>query len=238
MIKIADIHGRKNGQKIVCLTAYNALYADILDKYADILLVGDSLGMVLYSLPSTNAVPLDVMIWHAKSVTSKPRNALVVADLPFGSYQRDKKHAFTNAARMMAEGGVGAVMGHVGLLPQSAALTGYKAQGRSDEDKARIVADAKALEQAGAFAIVCEAVTKETAEAVVDAVNVPIIGIGASEKCSGQVLVTEDMLGITCGNMPKFVKKYKDLRAEIEKAVSAFSADIRNGTFPSSINLY
>ena len=252
-----DIGTRKGGDPIVCLTAYSASMARRLDPHVDLLLVGDSLGMVLYGMRDTLAVTLDMMIGHGAAVMRGSERACVIVDLPFGSYQESPAAAFRAAARVMAETGCqgvklegGAimaetvrflvergipVMGHVGLTPQSVnTLGGFRATGRAEAEAARIRADAVAIAEAGAFSIVVEAVMAPLARAVTDAVPVPTIGIGASEACDGQILVSDDLLGLFADFTPKFVKRYAEIGESIDAAARDYAADVRAGRFPSA----
>lgn len=255
----AAIRARKRGEKIVTLTCYTAPFARVLDPHVDILLVGDSLGMVVYGMESTLGVTITQMIAHTQAVMRGSSRALVVMDMPFGSYQESKEQAFCNAARAMAESGCGAVkleggvemaetiaflaargipvMAHVGLMPQHVhMLGGYRAQGRDDAGRARILADAKAVEQAGAFCVVVEAVRELVAKEVTEALFIPTIGIGASPACDGQVLVTEDMAGLM-ETAPRFVKRYGALSEALEHAVKEYARDVRSGAFPGEEQL-
>jgi 3-methyl-2-oxobutanoate hydroxymethyltransferase len=255
-----DIAARKGGVPIVALTAYQARTAALADPHVDLLLVGDSLGMVVHGLDSTVPVPLELMIVHAQAVMRGVKRALVVVDLPFGSYEASPEAAFRSAARVMKETGCGAVkieggrrmsatirflvergipvMGHVGLTPQSVhVLGGFKAQGRTREAWQAIEADAIAVGEAGAFAIVLEAMTEDLARSISGRVAVPTIGIGASPACDGQILVMDDMLGLS-PRVPKFVKEYAQLGAAIDSAISAYAAEVRLRTFPASDHTY
>ena len=245
---------------IVMLTAYTARQAQILDPHCDILLVGDSLGQVIYGLPSTLAVTLDMMCAHGAAVVRGSYHSVVIVDMPFGSYEASPQQAFESASRIMAETGCAAVkleggaamaatgaflsargspvMGHVGLTPQAVnALGGYMARGRSDAEAAKIVSDAKALESAGAFAIVVEGVVEPIAIAVTEGVACPVIGIGASARCDGQVLVTEDMLGMF-ERVPRFVKRYNNMAEIIDQTVAQYAEEVRARTFPSEDQTY
>ncbi len=255
-----DIAGRKGGQPIVCLTAYTAPMAQILDEACDVLLVGDSVGMALHGLPNTLGVTLEMMILHAQAVVRGSRRAMVVVDLPFGAYEASPQQAFASACRVMKESGAQGVklesgpttpdtiaylvqrgipvMGHVGLRPQ-AILTdgGFKAKGRTEAERERVLAEAHATAAAGAFAVVVEGVAEALARAVTAAIAPPTIGIGASAVCDGQVLVTEDLLGLFDWS-PRFVRRYADLRAEIARAVAAFAEDVRTRRFPAEAETY
>lgn len=255
-----DIRTRKGGDPIVCLTAYVTPMASRLDQYCDVLLVGDSVGMVLYGMDSTLGVTLDMMIQHGRAVMRGAKKSLVVIDMPFGSYEESKEQAFRNAARVISETGAGAVkleggiemaetveflvkrgipvFGHVGLMPQSVnTYGGYGAQGRSEDEWQPIIDDAKAIAAAGAFATVLEGVSEPLADKITEEVENPIIGIGASNKCDGQILVTEDMLGMFSFN-PKFVKRYMELGSEIQDAISQYASDVRERKFPSQEYTY
>lgn len=258
---ILDIKKAKGSKKLVSLTAYSAPMANMLDPYVDIILVGDSMGMVMYGMENTLNVPLDMMIAHGKAVVGATSNALVVIDMPFGSYHVNKEQAFENAARIIKETGAGAVkieggealaetvkfitdrgipvLGHIGLMPQYVNQQGgYRYQGREEEEAQLIVQDAKSIEQSGAFAVLMEAVEASVAKQVTLALNVPTIGIGSSKDCDGQILVTEDILGLSLGKAPKFVKQYANLRSSIEQAVSEYADDVRGGDFPSSVHSF
>lgn len=255
-----DIAARKGGVPIVCLTAYSAPMAELLDDHCDLLLVGDSLGMVVHGLPNTVGVTLEMMILHGQAVMRTSRRAMVVVDMPFGSYEGALEVAYANAARLMKETGAQAVkvesgetvvetveylvkrgipvMGHVGLRPQAVLVDGgFKAKGREVEERARILSEAKATAAAGAFALVVEGVAEGLAREITQAVDVPTIGIGASAGCDGQILVTDDMLGLFDWT-PKFVRRYGDLRGEISKAVAAYAADVRDRKFPGPAEIY
>lgn len=249
-----DILAMKGRVPIVCLTAYTAPMARIADRHCDVALVGDSLGMVLHGLPSTLEVGLDMMIMHGKAVRRGLSRALMVVDMPFGSYEEGPQQAFRSAARVMTETGCGAVkleggeimaetirfltsrgipvMAHVGLTPQSVnTFGGYKVQGRG-ADADRIMADARAVAAAGAFSVVLEKISEPLARRITEAVAVPTIGIGASPACDGQVLVMDDMLGLFTDFRPKFVKRYADLGQAADAAVAAYAAEVRARTFP------
>jgi 3-methyl-2-oxobutanoate hydroxymethyltransferase len=252
----ADIRAAKGrDEPLVCLTAYTAPVAKALDEHVELLLVGDSLAMVIYGLDSTLGVTLEMMIAHGQAVTRGARRACVVVDMPFGAYEESPQAAFRNAARVMKETGCAAVkleagaemaetvrylcergvpvMGHVGLMPQRVnALGGYRARGRDADEGAAIVADAKAIAEAGAFAIVLEGVLEPIARTVTAEVDVPIVGIGASPACDGQILVTDDMVGLFTEFTPKFVKRYAELNEVLVKAAAAYASDVRTRTFP------
>jgi 3-methyl-2-oxobutanoate hydroxymethyltransferase len=255
-----DIRARKGGEPIVCLTSYHAHTARIVDAHCDLILVGDSLGMVMHGLETTVPVTLEMMILQGHAVMRGSKRALVVVDMPFGSYETSKEQAFTNAARVLKETGCGAikveggkrmaetiaflaergvpVMGHVGLTPQAINTIGsFKAQGREEADWARIEEDTIAVSQAGAFSVVIEAVAEPLARKLTSAVSIPTIGIGASPACDGQILVLEDMLGLS-PRVPKFVKRYGTLGPGIEKAVADYAADVRSRAFPGPEHVY
>lgn len=251
----ADIAGMKGGVPIVCLTAYTTPIARLVDAHCDLVLVGDSVGMVLHGLPSTLGVTMEMMILHGQAVARGLKRALMVIDMPFASYEEGPAQAFRNAARLMAETGAGAVkleggqhmaetiaflvargipvMAHLGLTPQSVnTLGGYKVQGRG-KDAERLLADARAVTQAGAFAVVLEKVPTLLADRITAETKIPTIGIGAGEGCDGQVLVVDDMLGLFTDFRPKFVKRFGELGAEAEVAVAAYAAEVRARTFPA-----
>ncbi len=255
-----DIRTRKGGEPIVCLTSYHAHTARIVDAHCDVILVGDSLGMVMHGLETTVPVTLEMMILQGHAVMRGSKRALVVVDMPFGSYETSKEQAFTNAARVMKETGCGAikveggkrmaetiaflaergvpVMGHVGLTPQAINTIGsFRAQGRDETDWARIEEDAIAVSQAGAFSVVFEAVAEPLARKLTSAVPIPTIGIGASPACDGQILVLEDMLGLS-PRVPKFVKRYGTLGPGIEKAVADYASEVRSRAFPGPEHVY
>lgn len=253
-ITVSDIRARKNAEPLVCLTAYTSLTAVLLDEHVDLLLVGDSLGMVLYGLDSTLGVTLDMMIAHGQAVVRGANKACVVVDMPFGTYQESPEAAFRNAVRVMVETGCDAikleggaemaetvqflsqrgvpVLGHIGLMPQSVNQYGFRAQGKTDAEAKRIMDDAKAISNAGAFAIVIEGTVEAVARKVSKAIPVPTIGIGASPACDGQILVTEDLVGLFKEFTPKFVKRYSELGEGIAEAAKQYANDVRTGKFP------
>ncbi len=259
-IAAPDIAARKGGVPVVCLTAYTAPMAEILDEHCDLLLVGDSVGMVVHGLPNTVGVTLEMMILHGQAVMRTSRRAMVVVDMPFGSYEGSPEVAYANAARVMKETGAQAikvesgptvvetidylvkrgipVMGHVGLRPQAVHVDGgFKAKGKGGDERARILQEAKATAEAGAFAVVVEGVAEGLAREITEAISVPTIGIGASAGCDGQILVTDDMLGLFDWT-PKFVRRYGDLRGEIGKAVAGYADDVRARRFPGPAEIY
>jgi 3-methyl-2-oxobutanoate hydroxymethyltransferase len=258
------IRGRKQDgrteQPIVMLTAYTMRMAQLLDPHCEMLLVGDSLGQVIYGLPSTIPVTLDMMCAHGAAVVRGSWHALVAVDMPFGSYEGSPEQAFASASRVMQETGCAAVkieggeamaptirfltergipvIGHVGLTPQAVnILGGYGARGRNQAEAAKIIADASAVARAGAFSIVVGGVMEEIAGKITQAVEVPVIGIGASAQCDGQVLVTEDMLGLF-ERTPRFVKRYADLASEIGEAVGKYAEEVRSRAFPTEEQTY
>ncbi len=254
-ITVPDIRDRKGSTPIVSLTAYTTPMARLLDPHVDILLVGDSLGMVVYGFDSTLPVTLDMMVNHGAAVVRGAEHACVIVDMPFASYQGAPSAAYGACARVLAETGCDGVkieggvemaetirfltersipvMGHVGLKPQSVrSMGGYTVQGRGDAAAKALIEDAKAVAEAGAFSIVIEGTIETVARAITSAVDVPTIGIGASAACDGQVLVTEDILGLFADFTPKFIKRYADLGTEVEEAARAFADDVRSRSFP------
>jgi len=255
-IKVKDILKAKNKKKLICLTSYSKSVSQILDKYCDIILVGDSVSMVLYGMPNTRQINLQTMILHAKTVKKYAKRSLVVFDMPFKSYS-NKNLAYKNALKVIKEtkcdavkleGGTEvakiikhltqkgiSVMGHIGLLPQNSKI--FKLQGKSLKQKKKIFNDAIALSNAGAFALVIECVVESLAKKITHNISIPTIGIGASRHCDGQILVTEDMIGLTDFS-PRFVKKYSNIIKIIEKSVKRYCEDIKNQKFPSPQNVY
>jgi 3-methyl-2-oxobutanoate hydroxymethyltransferase len=259
-ITAPEIAGRKGRDKIVCLTAYTAPMAALLDPHCDLLLVGDSLGMVVHGLPTTVGVTLEMMILHGQAVMRASTHALVVVDLPFGTYEASAEQAFRSASRLMQETGCQAVkveasegiaetirflvgrgipvVGHVGLRPQAANVDGgFKAKGRTAAERERVLAEARASDQAGAFAIVVEGVASDLALDITNKVKAPTIGIGASADCDGQILVTDDMLGLFDWT-PKFVRRYGNMRELVSQAAVAYAEDVRAGRFPGHAEVY
>ena len=259
-ITAPDIASRKGGEPIVALTAYHAHTARIIDPHVDILLVGDSLGMVMHGYETTVPVPLELMIMHAQAVVRGSSRALVVVDMPFGSYEESPSVAFRNAARVLKETGCGAVkieggvhmaetiryltergipvMSHIGMTPQAVNMIGsFKPRGRFRSEWEPFEQDARAVAEAGAFAVVLEALAELLAARIAKQIAIPTIGIGASAECDGQVLVLEDMLGLS-PRVPKFVKKYAELGSAIEGAVKAYAADVRARAFPAGEHTY
>jgi len=255
-----DIQSRKGKEPLVCLTAYDAPTAALLDDHCDLLLVGDSVGMVVHGLPNTVGVTLEMMILHGQAVMRGAKRAMVVVDMPFGSYEGGKEQAYANCARVMKETGAQAiklesgptvpqtiaylvergipVMGHVGLRPQ-AVLTegGFKAKGKTEAERLRVMAEAEATADAGAFAVVIEGVAADLAGEITRAISVPTVGIGASAECDGQILVTPDMLGLFDWT-PKFVRRYGDIRGHISTGVAAYADDVRARRFPAEVETY
>ena len=255
-----DIAKRKGGAPIVALTAYHAHTARIIDPYVDMLLVGDSLGMVMHGYETTVPVPLDLMIMHAQAVVRGSTRALVVVDMPFGSYEESPSIAFRNAARVLKETGCGAikieggahmaetirylsargipVMSHIGMTPQAVNMIGsFKPRGRFRSEWAAFEEDARAVGEAGAFAVVLEALAELLAARITKQVSIPTIGIGASAECDGQILVLEDMLGLS-PRVPKFVKEYAQIGEAIENAVKSYANEVRARVFPSDAYTY
>ncbi len=257
---VPQIAARKGGEPIVSLTSYHAHTAAIVDKYADFILVGDSLGMVMHGMETTVGVPLDLMIMHGRAVVRGTKQALIVVDMPFGTYEESPNRAFRNAAKIMKETGCGAVkleggkrmadtirflvergipvMAHTGLTPQSShVMGGFKTQGRDEDTWSAHEDDAKAVADAGAFSVVLEGMVEPLAARITKQIEIPTIGIGASVECDGQILVLEDMLGLN-PRPPKFVKVYGDLLNQIESAVASYAEDVKARTFPSDDEVY
>ncbi|MGY3528004.1 3-methyl-2-oxobutanoate hydroxymethyltransferase [Bradyrhizobium sp. USDA 4452] len=255
-----DLRARKNGEPIVMLTSYHAHTAALVDRHCDAILVGDSLGNVMHGFETTVPVTLDMMILQGRAVMRGSLAALVVVDMPFGSYEESKEQAFRSAVRIMKETLCGAVkleggarmaetvaflsergipvMGHIGLTPQSINTLGsFRAQGREEESWAPIENDAKAIAEAGAFSIVVEAVAEPLARKITQSIAVPTIGIGASAACDGQVLVLEDMLGLS-PRAPKFVRRYGNLGPMIEEAIAGYARDVKSRAFPGPEHVY
>jgi 3-methyl-2-oxobutanoate hydroxymethyltransferase len=249
----------KGKTPLVCLTAYTAPMARLLDPHADMLLVGDSVGAVIHGLPTTVPVTLEMMILHGQAVMRGTEKALVVIDLPFGSYEESPEAAFRTAVRVLKEIGAPAVkleggaamaptirfladrgipvLAHIGLQPQQVHLNGYKVAGRSEGDRERLLADARAVAEAGAFAVVIEGTVEALAREVSEAIAIPTIGIGASAGCDGQILVTEDMLGLF-DRTPSFVRRYAELGRAIGQAAGAYAEDVRARAFPGPDHVY
>jgi len=259
-LTVPAIQARKGAAPLVMLTAYTVRMAQLLDPHCDLLLVGDSLGQVIYGLPSTVPVTLEMMAAHGAAVVRGSYHAVVVIDMPFGSYEASPEQAFQSAARLLKETGAAAVkleggqamaptvqflvergipvMGHVGLTPQAVnALGGYGARGRTEAEAAKIIDDALAIARAGAFSMVIEGVVEPIAVRITQGVDCPTIGIGASAACDGQVLVIDDMLGMF-DRVPRFVKRYDDLAGRISAAVRAYAADVHDRSFPGADQIY
>jgi 3-methyl-2-oxobutanoate hydroxymethyltransferase len=259
-ITVPEIKAHKGEKPVVVLTCYHAHTARLLDPHVDILLVGDSLGMVMHGLETTLGVTLEMMITHAQAVMRGSARALVAVDMPFGSYEESPAVAFRNAAHVLKETGATAVkleggtvtaetiryltergvpvMGHVGLTPQAIHVKGgFRTTGRSEAEWPALIADAKAVAEAGAFAMVLEGMVEPLAARITQEVSIPTIGIGASPACDGQVLVLEDMLGLN-PNPPRFVREYAKLGPTIEQAVKDYAADVRSRAFPGAENVY
>jgi 3-methyl-2-oxobutanoate hydroxymethyltransferase len=251
-----EIRARKGSAPLVVLTAYSTPVARLVDAHCDIVLVGDSLGMVIYGMPSTLGVTMEMMILHGRAVVRGAQKAMPVIDMPFGSYEEGPAQAFRNAARLMAETGAPAVkleggqhmaetiafltargvpvMAHVGLTPQAVnTLGGYKVVGRAEEAE-KVMADARAVEEAGAFSVVLEKVPEGLAARITQALSIPTIGIGAGVRCDGQVLVVDDMLGLFTDFRPKFVKRYAELGKAADEAIAAYAAEVRSRAFPAA----
>ncbi|MBW3657844.1 MAG: 3-methyl-2-oxobutanoate hydroxymethyltransferase [Actinobacteria bacterium] len=262
-VTIHDVQrAKEQGEKLVMLTAYDYLSAQILDEAGiPLILVGDSLGMVVLGYDSTVPVTVDEMLHHTRAVVRGAPHSLVVGDLPFGSYQEGPQQALATATRFLKEAGANAVkleggarmvevvrhltdagipvMGHLGLTPQSVnTLGGYRVQGQSEAAAEQLLTDAKAIEEAGAFSVVLEAVPSEVGRRVTEALSIPTIGIGAGPATDGQVLVWHDMLGLTTGRLPRFVKQYADLRGEIANAVKTYLHEVSDGEYPAAEHTY
>ena len=259
-VTVPQIRARKGNTPVVCLTCYHAHTARLLDSHVDLMLVGDSLGMVMHGMETTLGVTLEMMILHTQAVMRGSKKALVVLDMPFGSYEESPEIAFRNASRAMKETGCTAVkleggarmastiryltergipvMGHIGLTPQMIQIFGgFKTQGRTEAEWPAIEADAKAVTAAGAFAVVLEGMAEPLAAKITREIAIPTIGIGASAECDGQILVMEDMLGLN-PNPPKFVRRYANLGPDIEAAVKAYATEVRERRFPGRENVY
>jgi 3-methyl-2-oxobutanoate hydroxymethyltransferase len=259
-LTVPDITARKGKTPIVCLTAYSTPQAESVDAHCDLVLVGDSVAMVVHGLPSTVGATLEMMIMHGAAVRRGLKQALMVVDMPFGSYEESPAQAFRNCARVMAETGCAAVkieggirmrdtiafltergipvMAHVGLTPQSVnVFGGFRLQGKSD-DAARVEADAAAVAEAGAFSLVLEKIPSALATRITRQTPIPTIGIGASPDCDGQILVIDDILGTFTGFRPKFVKRYADLGVATSDAVAAYAAEVRARTFPGPDHVF
>jgi 3-methyl-2-oxobutanoate hydroxymethyltransferase len=257
----ADLRARKRATPIVCLTAYTTPVARLLDPHVDLLLVGDSLGMVVYGMENTRGVTLSMIIEHGKAVMRGSSRAFVLLDMPFGSFETSPAQALESAKRLIGETGAGGVkiegdaalaptvealsqagipvMAHIGLLPQTVVTSdGYRIQGRQEGDEARLVADARALESAGAFSLLIEATIEPIARAITESVSIPTIGIGASPACDGQVLVIDDVIGLFGDFTPRFVKRYAEIGPLIGEAAAAYAAEVRARTFPTQAHTF
>ena len=259
--KIEALRARKGGTPIVCLTAYSAPMARALDPHTDLLLVGDSVAMVLYGEPTTVGISIETMILHGKAVSRNATTSIVIVDMPSGTYETSPEQALLSARRIVdetgcdgvkLEGGVKMapaikritqagipVMAHIGLMPQSVEeLGGYKIQGKTPDDAERMLADARAVEAAGAFSVVIECSLEPVADKLTQAISVPTIGIGGSATCDGQILVSEDMLGITAGKLPRFVKKYAEIGTLVTDAAEQYANEVQARSFPAHEHLY
>ena len=256
-VTIPQIRACKHQRKIAALTAHSSVFASLMDEYLDFILIGDSTAMVAYGLPNTLSMTVEQIAAHTAAVVRASSHACVIADMPFASYQRSPEQAFDNAAYLLAQGGADAVkleggavmaptikflvergipvLAHVGLMPQHVnTMGGYKAQGMDDEAAQVVCADARAVQDAGAFAVVLEGVKHSVASDISHELSIPTIGIGASPECDGQILVTEDMLGLNGEKVPKFVKRYADLATDVRQAVQHYAEDVRAGNFPET----
>ncbi|MAE51886.1 MAG: 3-methyl-2-oxobutanoate hydroxymethyltransferase [Micavibrio sp.] len=261
-ISVDNIRSHKNkDEPLVCLTAYTAPMASILDQHCDLLLVGDSMGMALYGMDNTLDVTLDMIIAHTKAVMRGSQNAFVLADMPYGTYEDDPQIALQNAQRLINETNCSAVklegdqslaptvelltrhnipvIAHIGLRPQMVIEEGgYKIKGKTEEQARALLEDAKTLEKAGAFCILIEGTIEPVSAMISASLNVPTIGIGASANCDGQILVIDDMLGMLSGTPPKFAKQYGHIQNDIDKMVAQYSKEVRTRIFPSEDYLY
>lgn len=258
---VPQLMGYKGQQKIAALTAYLAPFARLMDDALDMILIGDSTAMVGYGLPDTLSITVDQLAAHAAAVVRSTNHACIVVDMPFGSYQQSPQQAFANAAKMLAASGADAVkmeggavladttrflvergipvLAHVGLMPQYVnTMGGFKAQGMNDESAERILQDAMAHEQAGAFGVVLEGVAEALGRRITEALKIPTIGIGASPACDGQILVTEDILGLSGARIPKFARQYSDVATVIRTAIEQYASDVRDGSFPALENCF
>lgn len=258
---VRHIGERKGATPIVALTAYSAPMAQIMDEHCDLILVGDSLGMVLYGMPTTLGVTLDMMIQHGLAVMRGSRKACVIVDLPFGTYQQSPEQAFGTAARIMAETGCGGVkleggaemaptieflarrgvpvLAHVGLMPQAVhGQGGFRVQGRAEAESAKVRADAAAVDHAGAFAVVVEGIVESLGRELTESLSIPTIGIGASPACDGQILVTDDLIGLFSQFKPKFVTRYAEVGTTVDRAIATYAEDVKARRFPAAENLF
>lgn len=260
-MSVADLKTRKRGTPIVCLTAYTTPIARLLDAHADVLLVGDSMGMVLYGMENTRGVTLSMMIEHGKAVMRGSSKSFVLLDMPFGCYETSLSQAVESGKRLLGETGAGGVkveggaeyaptiealvkagvpvMAHIGLMPQTVVSSdGYRIQGREAGDEARLLNDARALENAGAFSLLIEATIEPVSRAITDSVSIPTIGIGASPACDGQVLVIDDVIGLFGDFTPRFVKRYAEIGPLIAEAAARYAADVRARRFPAPEHVF
>lgn len=256
-VTVPQISACKGQRKIAALTAHSSVFASLMDEFLDFVLIGDSTAMVAYGLPNTLSITLEQIAAHTAAVTRATSHVCVVADMPFASYQKSPEQAFENAAYLLATGGADAVkleggqimaptieflvkrgipvLAHVGLMPQHVnTMGGYKAQGMDEATAKQVYDDAIAVANAGAFAVVLEGVKEDVAASITAAIAIPTIGIGASVACDGQILVTEDMLGLNGDKVPRFVKRYADLSTDVKQAVQRYADDVRAGAFPES----
>ena len=259
-LNVANIRAQKGGQPIICLTSYTTLMTEIIDPFVDVILVGDSVGTVLHGHDTTIPVNVEDMIYHGRSVRRADPKALLVVDLPFGSYEASPSDAYRTASHVLKETGADAVkleggvtqaatieflvnrgvpvMAHIGLRPQAVRATGgYRIVGKTPEERAALKEDARAVTNAGAFSVVLEGVVEDLAAEITEEIEIPTIGIGASPACDGQILVTEDMLGLF-DRTPKFVRKFANLRETISEAIGSYADEIRAGTFPAEEETY
>ncbi|WP_294641387.1 3-methyl-2-oxobutanoate hydroxymethyltransferase [uncultured Aureimonas sp.] len=259
-VTVPGIRARKGGRPIVALTAYNALTARFVDRHADVILVGDSVAMVEHGLPSTLGATMDMMILHGQAVVRATTRALVVVDMPFGSFEASPQDAFRNASRLLAETGCSAVklegglamadtiafltargvpvMAHIGLMPQAMMTSGgFRTQGRDRSDWERLHEDARSVAQAGAFSVVLEGMVEPLADEITRRIDIPTIGIGASARCDGQILVLEDMLGLH-DRVPRFVERFGDLADGMDTAIKAYAEAVTDRRFPNENNVY
>lgn len=256
-VSVPQIKARKGQHKIAALTAHNSVFASLMDEILDFVLIGDSTAMVAYGLPNTLSITVEQIAAHTAAVVRATSHVCVIADMPFASYQKSPQQAFENAAYLLSAGGADGVkleggevmaptieflvnrgipvLAHVGLMPQHVnTMGGYKAQGMDDETAKQVMADAVAVERAGAFAVVLEGVKEDVASTITAKLAIPTIGIGASVACDGQILVTEDMLGLNGENVPRFVKRYADLASDVRQAIQRYADEVRAGAFPES----
>lgn len=254
---VPQLQACKGQRKIAALTAHSSVFASLMDEFLDFILIGDSTAMVAYGQPNTLSITVEQIAAHSAAVARATSHVCVIADMPFASYQKSPEQAFENAAYLLSAGGADAVkleggevmaptieflvkrgipvLAHVGLMPQHVnTMGGYKAQGMSEEAAKAVIADAMAVERAGAFAVVLEGIKEEVASSITAKLAIPTIGIGASVACDGQILVTEDMLGLNGENVPRFVKRYADLASDVKQAVQRYADEVRAGAFPES----